>query len=219
MSQEAKQKHELINVICRTSNRQCFFREHVKSVRSQSHPYIRHIVGADDEASYKYASALVEDVLCLDKLERREELGFFHFPYNLYLNELMGHVKEGWIMFLDDDDCFASVDSAARMVEHIASEDDVLLWKVKFAHQVIPANCFGKVPMCGDISGIGVLFHSKYRWLAKWDDVKESDFRVIMKLFRALRPVWIDEVYTKVNYIAFAHNDFGAGRGNRKDKA
>ena len=54
------------------------------------------------------------------------------------------------------------------------------------------------------MTGIGFLFHSKHRWLAQWDDIKEADFRVIMKIFRALRPVWIDEVYTKVNYKAIS---------------
>lgn len=178
----------LINVITRTSNRPLFFYCNWESVNNQDYPRIRHLVSYDDEETREY-------------IERYENLGLgdrfsaYHiprpayktdrFPYNLYCNELMSHVKEGWIMFLDDDDMMSGLDSVSEMVKHIGSEDDLILWRVQFPNRVVP-KFINRKPKMGDISAIGFMFHSKHVTPDMWDDRQGSDYRVINKLYGRL---------------------------------
>lgn len=193
------QTRPLVNVITRTSNRPLFFYCNRESILSQDYDNIRHLVSYDDEATKEY----------IDKYPQSEELSTYfiprpsfkkdHFPYNLYCNELMSHVKDGWIMFLDDDDILSRPDSISEIVKRINSEDDLILWKVQFPNRTVP-KFINRTPKMGDISAIGFMFHSKHVVPNMWDDRQGSDYRVIHKLYRQLKPVWIDEVYTQINY-------------------
>jgi len=206
----------LINVLTRTSNRPIYFRDCVDSVRSQTHRDLRHVVGADDDASLAYAQVHVPDALRLQPAtptDRRPNAA----PYNLYLNTLMDRVEDGWIMFLDDDDTFVDAQSLAVIAEHATDEDRVLLWRVQFPGRLVPAHSFGRIPLLGDVTGAGFMFHSKHRAVAQWDAVKGADHRVIERLFLLLKPVWIDRILTRANY-APSTPDFRGGLGQRVDK-
>lgn len=208
----------LVNVITRTSNRPLFFCDCVASVRGQTHRPVRHIVGADDDPSLAYARALIPDAVRVDAPGTEAPPRANDAAYNLYLNTLMQQVAEGWIMFLDDDDAFVDENSLAAIAAHATDEDRVLLWRVQFPGWVLPSESFGKVPLLGDVTGAGVMFHAKHRRHAQWDAVKGSDHRVIERLFLLLKPYWIDAVLTRVNYDPATPN-FAGGRGERRDKA
>ena len=207
----------LINILTRTSNRPLFFRDCVSSVRSQTHSAVRHIVGADDEASLNYARELVPDAVRLHRSEPEFSPHAFSAPYNLYLNTLMQEVSDGWIHFLDDDDAYTGADSLAVLASHMRDENSLLLWRVQFPDRVIPQYCFGHVPLLGDITGVGVAFHSKHRRYAQWDDVKGADHRVIERLFYVLEPIWIERTLTCANYPQIG-GSFNGGLGQRRDK-
>lgn len=207
----------LINILTRTSNRPIFFADCVSSIRNQTHRPIRHIVGADDAASLVYARALVPDAMPVaappnNLLPRPNEA-----PYNLYMNALTQNVEDGWIMYLDDDDTFVDADSLAAIAAHATDEDRVLLWRVGFPGTVVPSDCFGKVPVLGDVTAAGLMFHCKHRRYAQWDAVRGADHRVIERLFLLLKPHWIDRVLTRANYDPTTSN-FCGGRGKRHDK-
>lgn len=210
---------KLVNVLTRTSGRPAFFKDHVESVNSQSYPYVRHLVCADDQQSLEYASELVDDVIYIPGQPRRDEYGIMHAPYNLYINRLMEEVDGGWVMFLDDDDSFTGPDSLERIMRHVEDPDVLAVWKVQFPNEVIPGSAFGKSIRLGQISGIGFMFHSHHIWAAQWDEVKESDFRVALKLARTLGSImWIDGIMTRVNNTRGTENGPGGGFGSRNDK-
>lgn len=209
----------VVNILTRTSGRPRFFNECVSSIETQTYENIRHIVCADDEASYRYAKDKTDTVIKAPRKPKLGEYGLMHAPYNLYCNKLMEEVKEGWIMFLDDDDIFLNEDSISSIVENINNDKNFLIWKVKFPQRIIPTWSFGKSMIhLGDISSIGFMFHERHRWAAQWDEVKGSDYRVALKLFLLLKPRWINQVYTAINY-DHATNGAGGGLGRRIDKA
>lgn len=209
---------QVVNVLTRTSGRPNYLKENVKSVKSQTYPHIRHIVCADDDESYEYAKKLVDDVIRVKKGVKREEYDWMHSPYNLYCNDLMAQVTEGWVMFLDDDDAFYDENALQRAMGHVSSEENFYVWKAQFHHKVLPSYSFGKgVALC-DIGSNCFLFHSKHIWAAQWDEVKESDFRVAFKLFRLLNTKWIDSLVCKINNDRSAHGKEGVGLGRREDK-
>ena len=51
------------------------------------------------------------------------------YKYELYSNELLKKVNEGWIIFLDDDDMFLDVNCLKLVNEKIENENDLILWK------------------------------------------------------------------------------------------
>lgn len=208
-----------INILTRTSGRPNYFKENVESIKAQTYPNIHHIVCADDHESYEYASKLVDHVIQVERPEKRKEYDWMHSPYNLYCNELMDEVEDGWIMFLDDDDILADRDAVRNMVKHIKDENDMIIWRVQFPYGIIPNHSFGKGIMLSDIASNAFLFHSKHVWAAQWDEVKESDYRVALKLARLLNVKWVDKILCKINNKKGSHeSELGVGLGRREDK-
>jgi len=187
----------LVNIITRT-HRPEYFAVLEESILSQTYQNINHLMCVDDEDSLKYikdySHILVEKkVMGLDG----------SFPYNLYFNEAYDHIKDGWVLFLDDDDKFFTSGSLDILVSHIRKHprNTLFLWNVWFPDCgcTIPRYCFGKEPVQCDISGIGFCFHSKYLKEAIWDENKEADYRVIKKLYDFLpNRVWISDILTRL---------------------
>jgi hypothetical protein len=190
-------KRPLINILTRTHRKECFMKCE-ESISSQSYKNYRHILCIDDESSLKYINST--DYI---KVKRTKKKNFKHFPYNLYLNEMYKKIDNGWIMFLDDDDCFHTTDSLEIIASHIESEDDrdvLFLWKVRIPTQnrTVPSNSgFAKKPQMGNITTQGFCFHSRHVACAQWDNERCSDFRVVDSLYNSLPTIkWIDEILT-----------------------
>ena len=191
----SKNEDVLINVITRTHDRQKLFEVCRKSVLNQTHENINHIIGSDVECSY-YPEAI--------KLSPKEvqypkpEIGTYPAPWNLHLNELNTYVKDGWVMYLDDDDKFVYNNSVSMIVENIDNEDQLLLWKVNINEGwIVPSDeYFGKAIVPGNISGIGIMFHSKHLPV-DWGSWSYGDYRVLSQLQKKLKLKWINQVLTK----------------------
>jgi len=203
---------QTVNVLTRTSGRPKFFYFNHKSVRTQDYPKVVHHVSYDDQQSYDYVKTY-SDVKSVE-VNRIKRVNGSHFPYNHYCNALMNGVKDGWIMFLDDDDVFMSSESVSKIMSRVVDENSLMLWKVKAGNQIIPKRCFGKTPLMSDVSGIGFMFHSKHVANAQWPDRRGGDFKVISHLYNMLKPVWIDEVLTRTGYTSVV-----GGFGRRMDSA
>ncbi|MFP4471194.1 MAG: hypothetical protein ACLFPE_10945 [Bacteroidales bacterium] len=121
------------------------------------------------------------------------------FPYNLYVNQLMEHVKDGYVLVLDDDDMFMKPSSLQVIANHISGKDNLVFWRVQFPEgRVIPEDeYFGKPPVFWHFSGIGFAFHSKYIAHAQWDGWKGADFAVASRLYGIIpNKIYIDQVLT-----------------------
>jgi glycosyltransferase involved in cell wall biosynthesis len=209
--------YPLVNILTRTSDRPKFFKENAESVHGQTYKNIRHIVSVDDEYTLKYVLEYQDsEWLRVLHEDRKDQYGIWHSPYNLYCNKLMDHVDDGWIMFLDDDDLFTEPTAIEKIVNCIRNEDDLLIWKTQFADKVLPARSFGLQVARYEFPSFCFMFHSKHKWAAQWDEVKESDYRVGVKLETILNPLWIDYVFTQINYKEDVGS--GGGFGDRKDK-
>jgi glycosyltransferase involved in cell wall biosynthesis len=209
-----------INILIRTSNRPLFFNQCIQSIKNQTYGKINYLISVDNWADEKYVKP--EKYHYMEKLPKEEKWSIFdgikvgHAPYNLYLNKLMSHVSEGWIMYLDDDDMLSDPNSISQIVKHIRTEDDLILWRVGFPKGAVVPNHqnFGHVPKCFNISTIGFLFHLKYVPFAKWDEYGCSDYRVAARLYKVIpNKVWINKVFTKLQ-----REDNWGGRGDQLDR-
>jgi len=187
----------VINVLTRTYRRPKSFAICRESVMSQTYikgddkfndrsMKINHIVGCEEECPY-YPDAI--------RLSKKE--GKF-LPWNLHLNDLGEHVKTGWVMYLDDDDMFSKDTSVEEIVQEIDHEDQLLIWKVQINTWTAPNDKhFGKVIKKGQVSGIGMLFHSKHLPVP-WEARPAGDFHVIEYLSKKLEVKWVNNILTKV---------------------
>ena len=126
-----KSNQVLINILTRTSNRPFYFAECRNSIVNQSYRNIRHIVSVDDNYTYNYVKEnglLNQDIL---HLERPTRMSTSHMPYNLYMNSLIKEVKEGWIMFLDDDDILHDINSISTLVNNLPNIPSIMIFKTR----------------------------------------------------------------------------------------
>jgi hypothetical protein len=182
-------KEIFFNILTRTSGRPKFFEKCCQSIDSQNYKKFKHIICTDDKESIKYVKNMRHDPLYINKIEKNTLIksAMMSSPYNLYFNQMYNHVDEGFIIFLDDDDEFTSVQSLREIANNISNlpdpENSLIFWQVGFPNGiVIPNNFENQFLRPRNVSGIGYCFHSKYLFAAMWDEFKECDYRVAHKL-------------------------------------
>lgn len=204
--------NDLINVLTRTSGRPRFFVDCKKSIEDQTYKNVQQIISIDDNDSLHYVEGLNYIKVPKQKPKSKTFPGVGYATHNLYLNNLNKQVKDGWIMYLDDDDEFKQQDALEIIANQITSEDDLVIWRVDHKVKIIPEDSYwGKTPQYHHISMPGFMYHSKYKDQAIFDDLSWADYKVISDLYKIIpNKIWIDKVLTGVQQ--------GRGRGKRKDK-
>lgn len=197
-------KKPLINILIRTSGRPNYFNKCMESIYNQKYKNWNVIVGVDDlkslkytqphkcmEVRYDYSNFLIPDP------PNSIEYGT-PFKYNLYLNDLQSKVNDGYVLYLDDDDSLYDSDSLLKLANSIKSDDDFIIWRVKFPNRLVPSDDnFGKPPVVKDISGIGYSFHIKNKEL--WEPYKRGDYRIAKKLYKKhIKTIFLNEIITKL---------------------
>lgn len=191
----------LVNIITRTHGRPVFFKNCRESILNQTYKKINHIVGTDINCDY-YDNAIKLSPKEVQQPRLMPEYNTYPAPWNLHLNELGTYVKDGWVMYLDDDDVFCHKNALKFIVNNIDDDDQILLWRVKININengwIVPNNAaFGKKIEAGNFSGIGMMFHSKHLPV-DWGSWSYGDFRVASQLLtKKLKPRWIDLVLTE----------------------
>lgn len=202
-SKKKESESPLINILTRTSQRPQAFDKCRESVKNQSYENIRHLVSYDKEEDLEYLNRYDVEKIRVHKTslknipvkKRREHLEFA--PYNLYCNKLLKEVKEGWIIFLDDDDAFTDEHVIEYLVSEIKRNNSrtLLIWQMKYPDgKVLPEDeLISKKKI--ELYRIGapcIMFHSRYARKAKWDAWKCADFRFIKKMSEIIpEKVWI----------------------------
>jgi glycosyltransferase involved in cell wall biosynthesis len=194
----------LINIITRTRNRPRFFQLNVSSLNQQTYNNLHHIVTyqVDEDLSYindhQYSNTTlvkVPNVIRDNSLENTiEGLTLNHAPYNLFLNEAHKYVKEGWVMYLDDDDIFSFSNSIEFLVDEINKYDleTKHLWKVQFPGLTAPNDFYfqsyveGKPLKNSQISMIGMLFHSSHLGKVNFHEWSCGDYFAFKELDKVL---------------------------------
>jgi glycosyltransferase involved in cell wall biosynthesis len=187
----------IINIIIRTHARPEYFKVMMDSIKSQTYPNYTLIVGSDTDCPYyPLAQKLLVDYRKPDYIPE----GMYYSPWNLYLETLAKSCVNGWLIYQDDDDRFTNEKSLQRIVNAINNndEDSLIIWRVKITKDfIVPSYSFGHVVTAGDISGIGIAFHTKHLPVS-WGCLSYGDFRICTQLIhKGLKPVWIDMILTE----------------------
>lgn len=211
----------LINILTRTSGRSKGFKTCYNSIHNQSYKKVRHIVSYDCDQDLDYLENFNVDLIKVDledlvQKDTSQNPGDQpYFPYNLYCNELMKEVNQGWVLFLDDDDMLAHKHVLAEIVTKLktASKETLWLWQMKYPDgRVKPwlSLLLKKEIRLRQIGSPCFMFHSKYKMEVPWDAYKCADYRFVKEL---------SEIIPHIKVIAkpmILLNNFG-GKGKRKD--
>lgn len=195
-------KEPLINILVRCHQRPKGLDRLRDSIVSQGYRNFRIIASYDDEPTWRYVLKYP-----FTKIECRPEPmpprpkdseAYKHYlSPNSYFNELYKLVQGGYVMFMDDDDIIEP--GALHRIAAEAKEDELLLWRVaERTGRLIPSDENMGSIVAGDISGIGICFHSKHIPLAQWEPWRRGDYRIIKSLASALDCKWLSDVLTRM---------------------
>jgi len=128
-----------------------------------------------------------------------------HFPYNQFLKIAEKRFKDGWVIYIDDDDVFMNENSLKTIVDNIKKhdEDTIHIWKAKYlnSNSTKPSEDFWiKMSMCypfvlNEVGGSIFTYHTKWSDWTMWDEWSGADYRTLKSLEKVIpNKNFIDEI-------------------------
>jgi hypothetical protein len=164
---------KLINILIRTTkNRKQYLEFCLNSIFNQKYKNYLIYIHYDDDSCLEYLKNL-----------NNKKVTFFNsniinenenkYKYNLYCNYLLDKVQDGFVFFLDDDDCL-SHNKVLNIINDNLNENKIIKWKFLRPDKIIYSE--NKDIKIGDIVSCGFIFHSKFKNKSNWIDKRGSDF-------------------------------------------
>lgn len=181
-----------LNILTRTAGRRNYFRRCRESILAQKCGLeIRHIVSIDRPCDYLEGVDVIVPAYGRsapqpppDQVHHRKA------PYNLYVNDLLSAVGDGWILILDDDDELLTANALAELEPHLA-ESSLTVCRFLLGKRLIPTY-FGKELVINDVPCSSIIYHSKHKRFAEWHGRYSGDFFSASKLAARLDIDWAD---------------------------
>lgn len=196
-------KENKINILIRTCLRPNYFKKCIESILSQEyHNYVIH-VAYDRNESYDYIAPYTDRPNIFAHYINKDQVSKQKYRFNLYCNDLMDHVEDGFIIFLDDDDMFTHCHVLQMINDRILDEKTIVLWNFSRPDSEICPSTAPRIYL-GRIDTSCVCFHSKWKGYSRWPDRQCGDFlfySTLMKnLGRSVRYVYANAIWTKTIY-------------------
>lgn len=118
-----------------------------------------------------------------------------HAPYNWYLKIAEKALKPGWVLYVDDDDQLFESTTLEKLVDIISNHNEDTLHINQFIYpngDLIPdaRRCIlyqaGYPFIHRQVSGVCLLFHTKYADYTYWDEWSSADYRTAISLREAI---------------------------------
>lgn len=174
------EKENKIHIIVRTHLREVNFNNVINSIIKQDYKnYIIHIVyDHEDSLIYikKYLKIHTITNNVLHKVERRSDKIVF---FDLYCNDIKEQINDGWIMFLDDDNCFIH-NCCLKLINNFMRNTNIVVWYFLRPDKIIKPNLSSL--KYGDIDNCSYIFHHSIKNSGHFGDFYGSDFTFIAKL-------------------------------------
>lgn len=190
-----------LNILIRTSMRPDFFKTCVESILTQKYNNYQIFICYDKEECLSYLKAYETNYSNITTFFVKNNSSE-KYKFNLYNNDLMDKVQDGFILFLDDDDMF-SHDLCFKIInENIIDDESILIWKFMRPDKLIYPKHINDIKL-GEIDTTSICFHSKYKQLARWSDKQCGDFYFYTSIFKELKQLkQLNKLnIIKVNYI------------------
>ena len=195
---EFKNDENKLNVLIRTSQRPDLFRECIESVLSQKYTNYHIYICYDYAECYEYIKEYINDQITAFFVETKSEE---KYKFNLYNNQLLDMVEDGFIIFMDDDDVYTHNMCFKIINENIADFDTILMWKFMRPDKLVYPKHINNIRL-GEIDTTMICFHNNHKTLARWMDCQCGDFFFYTDLFKSVQNILSEKFRIKrINYI------------------
>ena len=167
-----KKDEKLFNILIRTCYRPNLFNKCINSILKQNYKNINIVISYDNKKSIDY----------LKKYNNIDNINYYfidikggEFKYELYQNLLLDKVKDGFVIFLDDDDCFLNDNSLHLINSEIQDANTLILWKYLRSDMEIYPEDISNIYL-GSIASCSYCFNIKYLNNCKWIDQHGGDY-------------------------------------------
>lgn len=165
-----------INILIRTSNRPEYFTRCMESILLQNYNNYNIIVCYDKIKSLEYIKNYNNiTYFCVKVMSNKK------YKFNLYCNNLLAWVKDGYILFIDDDNMFTHSEVFNIINRNIKNENTLLIWKFMRPDKLIFPKDINKINL-GEIDTCSFCFHFKYKNMAIWGDEQCGDYYFLTEL-------------------------------------
>ena len=186
----------MINILIRTHNRPEKFRKCIKSIESQIYKDWRIIISADNDRAERWVKLSGYEYIRTDKIKykKRQEKSRMKKIWNRYLNVLQSEVKEGFIIYMDEDMGTYSKNSLQLVIDN-SHEDKLLIFKYKIRQDIgirPGLKDWGKPPIRTHIN-TGCFSHpTKHK--VEWRGISAGDYFAVSDLYNRLETTWLNEI-------------------------
>lgn len=162
----------LINILIRTSAREKAFSRCLQSIQQQTYRNVRLVVSYDTEKRPEYVPLELGErlITAIPVPKCTTEYG-----YNLYCNDLISQVNEGYWLILDDDGLLYNKTVIEHLVPHL-KENKANIVRFIRGKKVKPPT---KAIISGKIGMPCILLHAKHKGIAQFDDSSNADYKFI----------------------------------------
>jgi cellulose synthase/poly-beta-1,6-N-acetylglucosamine synthase-like glycosyltransferase len=179
-----KKKEKLINILIRTSNRPEYFKTCIESVLKQKYENYNVYICFDKMESLSY----------LTHFKNNEKIEYFpvykkskeKYKFNLYCNDLLDKVTDGYVIFLDDDDKFCH-NNVLKILNDVIDEQTLVIWKFFRPDKLIYPTNIKKI-ILGEISACAFSGHIKSYENCRWWDKRNGDYNFITQVIDKNNP-------------------------------
>ena len=205
---------EKYNILIRTSGRQNYFKNNIRSIK-RFYPNAKLHITIDDINDLEYVKSYVDGLdyeyylinkKTVNRIAEKKKLNRRYFLYNYYFNVVKPFLN-GWCQYLDDDD-------EMNITPEFNKEDTntIHLFRGKLDFKIVPTDeNYGKKPVLNDISTLCIIVHSSR--VVDWVPNRGGDYDFITELYQQNNVQWHPEVLSKVQ----TSGNFGR-RNDREDK-
>jgi len=187
-----------LHVLMRTSNRPEYFKKAIESILQQTYPNYDVTICYDKIESLSY----------LEPYENHEKIQYFHveetcedkYKFNLYCNQLMKKIDDGYILFLDDDDIYLGNRCFEIINQHIGNHD-MIIWKFLRPDKLVyPSN--EHILSLGEIDTSMVCFHHNLQEKSSWGSKQYGDYSFYKPLFedKTIKKHFVNFVLTTTQF-------------------
>ena len=124
---------ETLNILTRTSNRPNGFKRCYNSIKNQTYKKINHIVSCDNEKDLNYLNNYddIEVIKIYELTNFKNRIGNYMI-WNTYFNHMITQSKDGWIIFLDDDDYLHNENVIEEIINEDIKDKEVVIFQMFF---------------------------------------------------------------------------------------
>jgi hypothetical protein len=191
-------KDKKINILIRTSNRPECFKKCIESILQQNYENYQIFICYDKKESLDY----------LTKYENYPQISFFYveekskekYKFNLYCNQLLGKVNDGYIMFLDDDDILIG-NRTFEIINWYLASNKMIIWNFLRPDKLVFPKDLNKELILGEIDTSSICFHHSLKSLSKWGDKQYGDYHFYKHIFNQCKEkLLIDYILTTTQF-------------------